>query len=429
MPTAHRPPTRGHFREDFGQAVHQLRGALTEALAGCRLDPRRPQELARECGLDKNLAWKTSRLVQADDPYDAAAFVPGSAGLRILVRALRGREAPDELLGRVQEAIADFERMVAVHAGDRGALGRIVGATRERAVGDGSLEPLRRMAFQGNSVIFGAQARAAFTLRVVAPSAVDGDRADIATVRGLRDFRRLRPTASWPVLSLRTLSEGVRVGGAWEPIEPPTDGARAPLLPDHCSSPLPELRRLVEGDRTTYELAEGPVGNTAALDVAVGGIDRAHVPVRGADDQAVGEHYCRSDTPVEWLQFDLLVHRDLPFSSPPEFCLHGGTPGEEVFPLSRQVRCHLPAESGVRELGSTSAGLANPHLPDHAELTTRVCERVGFPLADFRAFRVVQSYPPIPVTLVLHHRLAPVRGEGDAPASDPRRHSGPEGTP
>jgi hypothetical protein len=416
MPERTRPHStasrRGPFREDFGETIHQLRGALTEALAGCRLDPRRPQELARECGLDKNLAWKTSRLVQADDPYDAAAFVPGSAGLRILVRALRGREAPDELLGRVQEAIADFERMVAVHAGDRGALERIVGATREQGVGDGSLEPLRRMAFQGNSVIFGAQARAAFTLRVVAPSAGDGSRADIATVRGLRDFRRLRPTASWPVLSIRTLSEGVRVGGTWEPIEPLSGGASAPLLRDHSSRPLPELRGIVEADRITYELAEGPVGNTAALDVAVGGIDRAHVPVRGTDNDAVGEHYCRSDTPVEWLQFDLLLHRDLPFSTPPGFCLHGCTPGEEVFPLSRQVRCHLPADGGVHELGSNASGLTSPHIPGYAELAARVCERVGSPLEHFRAYRVVQSYPPIPVTLVLHHRLAPARGEG-----------------
>jgi hypothetical protein len=350
-----------------------------------------------------------ARIVQTPDPYAAAPFVPGSAGMRILLEALSRVGVPRGPLEDLRAAVNEYEAMVAVHAGGRGDLELILGATQDRGVHADQLEPQRRMAFQGNSVIWGVQARAACTLRVVAPNADDPERADIATVRGLRGFRRLRPTASWPVLRLRTLSEGVEIRGGWEPVDPEVEAGSAPLLRAHCSDPLPGIRALAEGDRTTYELVEGPVGRTAALDVTLGGIDRAHVPVRGMDEDPVGEHYCRSETPVEALQFDLLLHRDLPFSTPPGLCVHGCRHGEELFPLSRQTRCHLPSDGQVQALGSSLAALATPLIPGYTDLVAQVCERLGAAPEEFRAFRTTLTYPPIPVTLVMHHRLGPAR--------------------
>ena len=391
---------------DFESCMQRLRGALTDLLAAAGEDPRQPQELARSCGINKNLAWKVCKLINSTDSYGVAQHVPGSAAVRILLSAFDARGVGAEVLEQVDRALRDFEHMVRVHVGDRSNLELYVGSVQEDGIHAAQLEMKRRMAYQGNSAIWGVQARVAFTLKAISPTHGNPERADITTVGGLLGFRRLRPTASWPLLRIMTLSENVEVHH--EPpvaIDPNYDGSHAPLVREFCSTPLAETRTIVEGDNTTYEICEGPVGNTAAVDVVYGSIDRDHVPVRADVPEAKGEHYCRVDTPAEMLQFDLLVHRDLPFDMPPKLVTYSMLEGSLHFPLSENRRCHLPGRTEVQSLGSALHGFATPHISRYGQLVTRTCERIGFPLEQFRGYRVTLSYPPIPSMFVMHHHL------------------------
>ena len=397
--------TTSTFAEDFEHSMQRLRGALTDLLAAAGEDPRQPQEISRNCDLNKNLAWKVSKIVNSTDAYSCAQHVPGSAGIRILLAAFERRGVSAEVLRGVEEAIDQFDRMIRVHVGDRGNLELYVGSVQEDGIHSSQLEVKRRMAYQGNCVIWGVQARVAYTLKVISPNATNPERADIATVGGLLGFRRLRPTASWPVLRMRTLSEDVEIGHDWRPINPAHEGTSAPLIPGYCSTPLPETRSIVEGERTTHEICEGPVGNTAAVDVAFGGVDLSHVPVRTKDLEAIGEHYCRSDTPVEMLQFDLLVHRDLPFQLPPKLVTYSSINGDQVFPLSKQDRFHLPSTDHVNSLGPSMPAVSSPHIPRYGKLVHTVCERMGRDLGEFTGYRMTLSYPPIPAIFVMHHKL------------------------
>lgn len=386
--------------------MHRLRGALTDLLAAGGEDPSQPQELSRNCGLNKNLAWKVCKIINSTDSYGVAQHVPGSAAIRILLAAFEDRGVRGDVLEQVSQALDEFEHMIRVHVGDRSNLELYVGSVQPDGIHSSHLELKRRMAYQGNSVIWGVQARVAFTLKAVSPTSGNAERADITTVGGLLDFRRLRPTASWPLLRQMTLSENVEVGRSpFVPLDPDDDRSGAPLLREFCSKPLARTRAIAEGDTTTYEICEGPVGNTAAVDVIFGSIDPDVVPVRGDSVDSVGEHYCRVETPVEMLQFDLMLHRSLPFDMPPKLVTYSTLGGSLQFPLSRNHRCHLPGTNEVQSLGNSLHGFATPHIPRYGQLVTRTCERLGFPLEEFEGYRITLSYPPIPSIFVMHHPL------------------------
>lgn len=400
------------FPVDFERAMNGLRGALTDLLAAGGDDPRQPQELSRSYGLNKNLAWKICKIVNSTNSYEVSTQVPGSAGMRILLAAFEKRGVSRQVIDLVAEAFAGFEEMVRIHVGDRSHLELYVGAVQPEGVHSSQLEAMRRMAYQGNSAIWGVQARVGFVLRAVSPASSDPDRADVTSVGGLLGFRRLRPTASWPLLRQLILSENAEVGH--EPVEhidPDFDPSGAPLVGDFCSDPVPETRKTITGDTATYEICEGPVGITAQADLTFGTIDRNNVPVfaGAAGEESVGEHYCRVDTPVEIVQFDLLVHRDLPFEMPPRLATHSTLCTTPTFPLSQDKSCLLPGTTSVQALGDSLHSYSTPHIPRYGHLVTRTCERIGHPLEEFQGYRVTLTYPPIPSILVMHHPLGEAR--------------------
>ncbi len=397
------------FPVDYEQAMQGLRGALTELLASLGEDPRLPQEISRRHGINKNLAWKVCKIVNSTDVYACAQHVPGVGGVRILLKAFGKAGAPATALGGVDEAMQGFEGMVRKHVGDRANLDLYLGAIQPDGIHSSQLEVSRRMAFQGASAVWGVQARLHLHLRLVAPNEEDPLRADLGTVGGLLGFRRLRPTASWPVLQDQVLSEDLEVGGSAPiPIDPGGSADGPALVREFCTSPLPETRSVVEGEVTTHELCEGPVGNTASVDCVFGSIERALVPVGSADEVSVGEHYCRVETPVEMVQFDVLIHRDLPFEMPPKLVTYSLLHGELHFPLSGAVRCHLPGTTAVQELGSTPPIIASPHVPRYGRLVELACDRLGRGLEEFRGYRMTLSYPPIPSIFVMYHPLGRV---------------------
>ena len=398
--------TPATFPGDLHGCMQQLRGALTELLASVGDDPRKPQELSRRLGLNKNLAWKACKIINSEDVLSSVQHVPGAGGIKILLKAFQDSDAPAASIDAVRAAMEEFADMVRVHVGDRANLQLYVTSWQPEGVHADELGDKRRLAYQGNSAIWGVQARLGFALRLLAPNVEDPQRADMAMIGGLSGFSRLRPTASWPVLQVQVIGADVSSGGQpGVPIDPDYTGEGPPLIRSHCSDPIPSTRTIVEAESTTYEICEGPVGNTAALDLTFGHVLRGNVPIHDEAPGAVGEHYCRVDTPLEAVQFDLLVHRDLPFELPPKLVTYSRLHDKVSFPLSEASRFHLPGITRVQELGSHPPVVASPLLPDYATLVAAGCRAIGHELDAFRGYRVTLSYPPMPVTLVMYHPL------------------------
>lgn len=402
------------FAEQVRDATRRVRTALAEALASVNADPARPQGVARRLGLDKNLAWKAARIVTDDDLLTAVGRLPGKPGAKILIEALEKSRASESAVGSLRESLADFDRLVETHAGDRETLQKMLtGESREsRAARD---EQNRKLSFQGNSGTWGVQARVQFGMHFVAPTTIRGSEhmLDLATVSGLIDFRRLRPDVAWGISMLRqfrddgTIPKEMRI----EPVDP-TEAAdwnpqMPPMMRSFCSSPLPQMRAVpTRSGVLRYELVEGPVGNTAAMTVLTGWFRRAAVDRYRTKQDWSGEHMVTLSTPAEELVHDLYMHRDLHFAMPPRAVMHSQLPGQPMYPESPRDHGLLPLAHDIVSLDELLASERVPtEVPRMSEMLAMTAARLGWSMDDFEGYRLRLRYPPMPALSVIRYPL------------------------
>lgn len=189
------PHQVGTFPEHYRSAVLRVQAALTRILLSVGADPTKPQQLARRFGLNKNLAWMVSKMINTPDVYSVAPHIPGAARIDSLLSAMKRVGAAAEGLEELRSAVAAFDLMVTQHAGDRATLELMISELSSENVKGEQLLQSRKQAFCGLSGILGAQMRLRLMCYVLAPSAADPDLVDLVEVSGLFDFRRLRTDA------------------------------------------------------------------------------------------------------------------------------------------------------------------------------------------------------------------------------------------
>lgn len=390
------------FTADFEASVQGLSGALTEALAAVGADPSAPQAMSRRYGINRNLAWKLSKIVHARDAYAAVRHLPGTAGVGILLEALARAGAEEPEIAGLRDAFTAFEDMVTVHAGDRATLDLMLSSR----VGDDDpgVEASRKLAFQGNSAIWGIHAKLRFGTQIVALNPEDPKLIDVASFGGYRGFRRLRADAEWPlVFKVAIKSDGSTNPAVWEPLDP-SAGDGPPLLNAFCSPELPELRPVDVPHGTSYQLPPGGVGNTAAFNCTFGWLTRACNPIYRTDGNDRGAHSYPLNAPAELAQFDLLLHRDLPVTGKPELAIYSRLEEGMGIPTPQSPKYHLTVRERLQDLGDPAV-VATPHLPKYSRMMQAVAERAGWNLDEFRGYRFTLRYPPIPTVPTLWYPL------------------------
>jgi hypothetical protein len=417
MPVQHLgsyPEGTASFREDLRSALQGYRAAIIELMASVGADPGRPQEVARRFNLNKNLTWKISKIAAASDLYAAVPHLPGSAGLAIFLRALKRAGAAPELLQATRNAVAELDRVVKVHTGDRATLEIMVNGLLPAAAKRERDEQNRKLAFKGASAAWGVRAKVQLMINILAPNPGDPDMADLVQVGGLVELRRLRRDARWLLFRRERWSD--------DDPHPARDQAESldgdfpadkgvPLLGAFCSKPIPEIEVISGEGEEQYELPPGPVGNTAACTCRYGQVSRRVGPTYTRHPGEAAELGCNLMTPVEHVLFDLLVHRDLDWAMNPRLVMYGRLDGGGMQPASRRPRNVLPVTEPVHDLGWGVDGLATPLLRDHVKLARYVLDRLPWRGEDLWAYRFTMSYPPIP-TAVMFLADLPVRAEG-----------------
>lgn len=401
------PTDNSVFVEEAKTALNEVRSSLASLVASVGANPTQPQEISRRFGLDKTLTWKIARVICDDDTLASAVHVPGRASLRNLVEVLEREGAPPETTGPVLAAIEGFERLIAVHSGDRSTFEVMLGvASADLARRRG--EKARKMAYQGASAIWGVQARVHVSLHFVAPNAAKSDALDLGVIAGFVDFRRLRPDVPWAVARRATfLHDGtVSSPGTTVAMDPDVAPADPPIVKRFSSSPLPPLRQTPgQNNVTRFELTEGPIGNAGAATCILGWIARGETGRYRADGDIYGEHIVRLSTPVELLYHDLYVHRSLALPSP-EVVIYSDLPGGPVFPFDGLETGRLPAMESMVDLGENPPNATAADLPEYRRMVTFAAERMGWTLNDFHGYRFRLRYPPIP-TLCLYRYALP----------------------
>lgn len=394
-PTAGQAPvTAGHALEDDSRELMQdLRRALVEACAAAGADPLRPRHAARVLGVDKTLMWRISRIVHEPDVFQAVSHVPRRGGVGILCRALARARVPAAVVERVRALLGAFDALAARHGGDRATFELLAAGFSPAERNLQSLEQGRRLAFRGNSAVWGVQARLQLATCILLPAR---SRIDLVRLSGFVDLLRLRARVSWP-LSRRTFFDELHDGPQLPPAEPLDDGAgagRGALIREFSSASLPELQAEAEDGGERCILPAGVPGRTGRLTAVFGRRYRGNRAIRAAGSGRARRLTANLSTPVERLQFDLLVHQDLAGNRVPGVALFGALDGRSGAPTP-------PFAEAVIDLGRGITGSAAPEMPRYPALLEWAFQRLGADPAEFRSFRFAMAYPPIPAKAVL----------------------------
>jgi len=399
------------FEEDLTHSFHDLRTTLRGVMDSVGVDATAPGELARQLGLNRNLTWKLAKFIGTTDLFAALQHLPGDEGIEIATAAMKRVGAPDRVLDRFAKARARLDEVIRVHAGDRATMELILDSMGGAGSGD-RLEQSRKLAFRGNSGLWGLQARVRTTTTFIAPSRTDPELLDLAIVGGVVDFRRLRPGIRWPLFRPRQYQNDgtpIVLGPNEEAIDPASNDPSSPMLiHEFCSDNLPEIRAVKGRMGVDYEMGDGPVGNLGAFTCYFGRIVRRGPCRYHTSDEPYVDLLSHVTMPVETMIFDLIVHQELAYLMKPRVMLLASTDG--VGPGNAEQS--IPLEARPTELSGRPPLLGTPLVPRYDELTAMVFRRGGWNPRDFRALRIEIKYPPMHAVTVLRGELpkAPVPG-------------------
>ena len=392
------------FDEHCRRSVHALRGSLLELYRAVGADPSKPQDVSRRYSLNKNLTWKVARIIGAENAFEAVPLIPGPGGLDILLDAMAQAGAPQDALARVRDAIDEFDRMIELHTGDRNQLELVLDS-----MGVGRpMEMSRKLAFRGNSGIWGIQAGVRVTAHFIAPSHTDPRLLDLAIMGGLTRVRRLRAVDRWPVFQLRHYNDDGSPDNRplrREAIEPPPPhSAAAPgepwLMRSFCSGAMPTIHPTQRGDVTLYEIGDGPVGRTGEFSCFFGFADLASVPRYRDASNTIGELISSVSVPAEALHFDLFVHESLTEAMNPRTEMVG-TLGGAVDGVGTM---RLPMPERFKDLGP-GALIDTPLVDRYGEAIQSVLKKLGRSHAEFRCLRLLIEHPPMSSRVIVRYDL------------------------
>lgn len=403
------PPIAQDFAPHCSACVAALQRSLGALYRAVDADAAKPQEVARRFRLNKNLTWKIAKLLQTADPLEAVPAIPGAEGIGILLAAMTREGAELAVTEPVRRDFDAFDLMMRSHAGDRATLDLLIDGM---AQGAKALEVSRKLAFRGNSGIWGLQARVRSMLQVLAPTAGRPDRLDDVLVGGLHDIRRLRPVQGWPIFRFSHYglgAEGQARTRDFAPLEPPASPDEpALIMRSFCSPPGAEVRSVRTEREIRHELVDGPIGQRGAVSFVFGSIERGvfgrYAP-RGATEAEHGEMVAFVTMPTELVQMDVLVHRTMLDEFTPELVVYGRPFGTLDSDPATRENYRLPISEVIERIDPSQHSLDSEALPERSELVEQVVRRAGWALGDFVAFRASIAYPPMPSSVLMRYRL------------------------
>jgi hypothetical protein len=355
-------------------------------------DPTKPQDVSRTYKLNKNLTWKLARIIQSRDIYEAVPLIPGASGMEIFLETMKKAGASADSLARVREALAAYESMIEVHVGDRATLELMLDSMGGH---EQQLLKSRKLAYQGNTGLWGVRAKSRITAQFLAPNQDNSAILDAVQIAGLQQVRRLRQIPRWSVFRIGKYTDDSQRSDrfAIDDRETNTPG----LMRDFCRGEMPEIHIEERDNGIFYDLGEGPVGRTGEFSCYFGYGYRNFVPRYASKPDSKGSLYCAVSMPVEQVMFDLFVHRELPDALNAAASVYG-KPWADRGTIDENAR--LPIEERIINLG-TGANVSTPMAKDYPEVIAQAFERAKWNPKDFYCLRLVVEFPPMPSTIAM----------------------------
>ncbi len=394
--TSEPPPTRASGKGDeleirIVRTGDELLRSLGAALKALPEHGEGPQALAVRLNIDKVLASRVLKAVRASDPISAVHRMPGPEPLRRVLRALSACGVNDAVVRSAADAVDRYDRLIRHELGDRGSLDVIVSAWVPEARREFELRR-KQAAFRAISQLKGAQAGAILATVLLHPSS-DPGRLDVVWLNGLFGLERLRPGAGVKLATRKMDPAADRAPTSLDGRG--IDDPHAMLLPEFCSSPLPELRVHRAGGVVHYSLASESFGPGSGVDLVFAEVNRAEIN-RYAQPGPARKGFVFAETAVAagLLQFDALLHEDVFRGSDASLRIYD-TAFEGVANVNDPARDidTLDLMENVEPLGVGMSRFRSGDVPRYAELLRSVCSAMSWDERRFRGYRCRISYP------------------------------------
>lgn len=400
------------FEAEATAVLERLRTSLAGLVADLPGHVSKPAELQRALQIDINLSCKAFKVIGAADPLAAGPHVPGGGAMRTFLSAARKAGVRKEAIGSLATAMADFDRLVASHAGERAAfdsmicsLGRTGGVTQITM-------HHRRAVFRGLRHILGVQARVHLKTLLIQP-AKDPCLLDLVRIGGLLGLRRLRLDAPLLVSRVAITDDHGRVREVERQSldSEPDQALGTGLLREFCTQPPPQCRTGQTEPGVAYtEILSNGVGKKAAVTYIEGYAARAAVPRYRQEANLVCSNSARIRIPCEALVLDLLVRADTFGPLTPRAFTIAEHWGEVRAPSMSEPWHHLEPAESVTYLGRGPSVLQTPYVPRYAEMGHYIFDRLGWNGNDFDVYRCRLEYPVTPSVVVIEFPLPQAPG-------------------
>ena len=389
------------------EVLYLVKETLTEVIASAGADPAKTRDTARRLDLSNNLVWPVSRFINADDILTAGSEVIDRVKFEKICDACEAKGAAPNLVHQARQAIDKFEEVITLSAGDRQSFSLMLTGLGHEDVTQRQ-ENTRKMAFLSNSSLWGVQCRLSFKTVIFAPNTEEPDQVDAIRIFGMVDFRRLRPIP-WPLYRMHGyFDDGSIRPGTGIPIEPPVDDMGSiPLLRNFCSEPLPALKSVKRDYGRRFDLCAGPIGNAGLLTCVIADrlVKWQSIYRTPEKNEFMGSLFDLV-TPLEYMLFDVFVHKDLPFTSAPESALFDRLTAPRGLDPENDAFRQLPLSNKVLQLGPGLLGNSSAHYPRYAQLMEYVFQRANLVPGDYQGYRLSIRYPQIPTAADLQWRLS-----------------------
>ena len=369
---------------DVGNDLAETLRSVIEAVPG---RPRRPNQLARELGLNRAISSRVLSATARKDPLEVTHIIPGPEPLRSLLRAAAEKDVEAALIGRAEAAVSRFERLITAEAGTRSRLDAIISArlpgAREK------LELSSKYAvFNGMSQLMGVQAETWLTSMLYHPSAADPARLDVASIHGALGMQRLRPGVAVH------FSFGKAPPTSWSMDRDDVPIGSMPLE-EFYTNPPARLRAQQNEEELVHTFIGDEVGPSAAVDMLAadhhaGAIGR-YAP-EGVSRKRGGA--VLPDIPAKTLIFDMVLHEEVfPGSDPVLDVYNAGLRGRPDVNDPRRDVDVMDVQESIEFLGRGAARVHAPEVPNYTDMLRYVCGQLDWDIEAFRTYRCRVQYP------------------------------------
>jgi len=376
--------------QSVGSRLNAAMRDLIDAVPG---GPHRAYQLASALSLKKDLAHRVVRATSQADPVASMHLMPGPEALRRLLDAAESREVSDAVLSAARDAIIEFEELIRMVAGTRSRFDYVLSGwlpeARER------VDVLcRQSVYRGMAGIKGLSAELKFSAAILTPG--DDDQfVDIMFVFGATGLTRLRPG-----VKVRFSSRHFHAPSQLAALVPsldPMDSNGEPLqLEQFLAPPIGRLIPEQRGKAVHFVLEGDSIGNDSAANVVMTSIGRAAMNRYEVSPEAPRKRgpITEVDLPIEALNFDVIVHRDVYPDSDPELTVFDtGCRGNASVNDPTRAIDRLEHFGRLERVSGSPAMLRLAEIPAYNRMIARAMEYLEFTPESFRAYRWRTDYP------------------------------------